>query len=249
MPQFANVLSSLLMSLPLVAVPALAIFGLPSAGSTSADGDEAGIALIKPSADLGDSTSHHDHHEGEHDDSIDFSFGEIQHAGGPGAELAHAKDSRRVVANAAGVRSAIATTSAHQGTLANSGGGVSLESSSTPVDPSAFSWANPRKSADDSTSGETENSSPVTPDRASGVAGATGTQSTNLACQKLLSRLRETGVKHFRLTNSDVAGKVFFCCSVRTSRNILQRFEAEAATPIAAVQDVLTQVESWQSTR
>jgi hypothetical protein len=87
----------------------------------------------------------------------------------------------------------------------------------------------------------------------SGIANSTeshlaqSAQTETLTWQQAVDRLNELGIRTFRLTpDSEQSGYRFVCLvtSVDDPR-ISRRFEAESIDPLAAVADVLAQVENW----
>ena len=75
-------------------------------------------------------------------------------------------------------------------------------------------------------------------------AGATA---SGLTWREAARRLEEVGITDFRLERGQSSDRFLFFCrfSPGGDARIIQRFEAEAAEPLAAVEDVLTQVEAW----
>ena len=238
MSQLTNTLSSLLMSLPLIAVPCLAIFGLPSPDADPASEEEMGIELGVPSG-LGKATAHP--HE---DHAHDSPFGSFQDA---------AATEEHVSANAAGNRAEIAPASGFQGAAANAAVGLDAEVASPHAHEEHDHAHEGHNHADEPSHGLETGENPFAEPAADQAVVETGamveTSASDPGWDAALAQLRELGIQQFHLTNSDLPGRFFFCCSLRTSRNILQRFEAEAGTPAEAARDVLAQVESWQSTR
>lgn len=69
--------------------------------------------------------------------------------------------------------------------------------------------------------------------------------------QAATARLKQFGIRDFHLTNGEADHHFLFTCRYVMPDNprVVRRFEAEASEPLAAVEDVLTQVETWLSTR
>jgi len=82
------------------------------------------------------------------------------------------------------------------------------------------------------------------------TAPAAAAQAAACSWEDAVQRLGELGIRDFHLTNGEVAGEFHFSCSVKEAkRNLTRRFEAEGATPVAAAADVLAQVEACFGTR
>lgn len=243
MSQITSVASSLLMSLPLIAVPCLALIQFPVADSLDAKEQiEIGGGLGEPSlgaADLGSD------------------------AGGPFGPLQNADAMGHVNANSTGERSPFSDAKT---VSANAARGLA----ETGLEASGVEHGHPHALGLDETAGGTPaqdalaDAGPAGPERnpflpeggeaepamtSSAGAAETASAEADPEWNRVLAELRELGVQQHQVTEGEVPGEVFFCCFVRTSRNILQRFEAEAATPADAARDVLNQVKSWQTTR
>lgn len=83
-------------------------------------------------------------------------------------------------------------------------------------------------------------------DEHSSTPAATPTAS-GLSWREASRRLEEVGITDFRLERGQSADRFLFFCrfSPGSDARIIQRFEAEAAEPLAAVEDVLAQVDAW----
>jgi hypothetical protein len=70
---------------------------------------------------------------------------------------------------------------------------------------------------------------------------------TGLTWREATRRLEEVGITDYRLERGDMSDRFLFVCrfSPGGDERIVQRFEAEAAEPLEAVENVLAQVESW----
>lgn len=74
------------------------------------------------------------------------------------------------------------------------------------------------------------------------VATASG-----LTWREATRRLEEVGIRDYRLERGESSDRFLFVCrfSPGDDERIVQRFEAEAIEPLEAVEDVLAQVEAW----
>jgi hypothetical protein len=66
----------------------------------------------------------------------------------------------------------------------------------------------------------------------------------------LMNRLAELGAEEPHLTKWGSSGQLYrFCCraSVDTAPTITRHFEAVAAEPLAAVENVIAKVEAWRT--
>lgn len=71
--------------------------------------------------------------------------------------------------------------------------------------------------------------------------------SSGLTWRAAARQLEEIGITNYRLERGHRADRFLFAClfSPGSDPRILQRFEAESTEPLAAVEDVLTQVDHW----
>ena len=71
---------------------------------------------------------------------------------------------------------------------------------------------------------------------------------TPLTWQSAVRWLNELGIHHYQLEPGQHENEFYFSCSFSPGNNsrITQRFEAEAAEPLRAVEKVLVQIENWQ---
>lgn len=245
MSQLTSVASSLLMSLPLIAVPCLALIQFPVADSLDAKEQiEIGGVLDESSlgaADLGSEAGQ--------------PFGPLQNADALGQVNANPTDSFGGLSDAKTVSANAARGLAETGLAAGDGKQDHNHPHALGLDDPAAGVHTHETTADANPTGEDHN--PFLPEATGAsekmpVGGAEASDSAlggDSELNHLLAELRELGVQQYQVAKSEVAGEVFFCCFVRTSQNILQRFEAEAATPSDAARDVLNQVKSWQTTR
>jgi len=74
-------------------------------------------------------------------------------------------------------------------------------------------------------------------------------QSPSLTWQQASTRLEELGIHHFDLVRGSRPGEFRFMCLVTSTDDprISRRFEAEAGDPLLAVERVLLQIESWNA--
>ena len=245
MSQLTSVVSSLLMSLPLIAVPCLALIQFPVADSLDAKEQiEIGGGLGESSLGAADFGS-----EGGQP------FGPLQNADALGHVNANPTDSFGGLSDAKTVSANAARGLAETGLAAGDGEHDHDHPHALGLDDPATGVHAHETLADANPIGIEHN--PFLPEatgaRENMPAGGADTSDSvpggGSELNQLLAELRELGVQQYQVAKSEVAGEVFFCCFVRTSQNILQRFEAEAATPSEAARDVLNQVKSWQTTR
>jgi len=66
-----------------------------------------------------------------------------------------------------------------------------------------------------------------------------------------VARLNALGIRDYQLQPGDRAGEFHFSCRFvsRTNPRVMQRFEAEAAEPLDAVERVLEQIDEWKGRR
>lgn len=74
-------------------------------------------------------------------------------------------------------------------------------------------------------------------------------QSSSLTWQQASTRLEELGIHHFDLVRGSRPGEFRFMCLVTSvdDPRISRRFEAEAGDPLLAVERVLLQIENWNA--
>lgn len=75
--------------------------------------------------------------------------------------------------------------------------------------------------------------------------------SRSLSWQQAVQRLNELGIHHFQLQPGRRSTEFHFSCSFQSPEHprIIHRFEAEADEPLNAVQNVIAQVENWHQRR
>lgn len=73
----------------------------------------------------------------------------------------------------------------------------------------------------------------------------------SLSWQDAIARLHELGIHHYQLEPGSIPSEFHFSCSLTPADNprVTHRFEAQADDPLHAVSDVLAQIEDWQSRR
>ncbi|MGD9854903.1 MAG: hypothetical protein AB7U20_08120 [Planctomycetaceae bacterium] len=85
-------------------------------------------------------------------------------------------------------------------------------------------------------------------DRSSGKASSPSAVLTDQTWHSAAGRLREMGIDDYRLERGNRNDSFLFICQFAPGgdHRIVQRFEAEAAAPMAAVQQVITQIDHWR---
>ena len=89
-------------------------------------------------------------------------------------------------------------------------------------------------------------------DRGADVSGAAGGPSSEARSWKAaVARLNALGIREYQLQPGEHPGEFHFSCRFvsRTNPRVMQRFEAEAAEPLDAVEQVLEQVDDWRGRR
>jgi hypothetical protein len=231
MSNAAGAVSSLLMSLPLVAVPCLAVFGLPSLGPPTADAStEESIELGSPVESAGKAA---------------VAFAPIVDAGKTPAEPSPFESFETAQSD----RRQIEPTSDHRGAAANRAVGLdhsvvprervpSPASNDIAISPDVFALA--------------DIAPPVTATAATkaAVTAPAAGASSSAGWEETVARLNGHGIREFHLTNGEVPGEFHFSCAIyERGRSVTRRFEAEGASPAEAAEDVLQQVEQWLATR
>jgi hypothetical protein len=238
MPNLAGAISSLLMSLPLIAVPCLAVFGLPSIGPATAEAeaddaielgpastataDALGAAAEKPPASAG--------------------FSPIVDA------ASTANSGAAFAAEPRADRQSIDRTSDRRGASANHAAGIEDDR------------AKPSSPAQESLGAATSSlENPFADVQAPAATAATSPRKTAAleaapaktqgSWEQVIARLKGKGAEEFYLANGETDGEFYFTCFFETGDNTTQRFEAEGATPLDAASTVLAEVEEWQGTR
>lgn len=223
MSNLTGALSSLLMSLPLIAVPCLAVFGLPSIGPATAEADaEEGLELGSVDG-LGRASS-------TPPKSSAGGFGEIVNADptSPPTSPFAIKQS--------GDRSEIDTTSIHLGSGANRPLGLDDEQPERKASPNTEPSA---KAVVDDAFGDV---------RAPEESPFGDAETDQQSWEEIVAELSAQGLE-FYLTSGETPGEYYFTCFIGTGANATQRFEAEGTSPTAAASAVLAEVEEWQASR
>lgn len=238
MPNLAGAMSSLLMSLPLIAVPCLAVFGLPSIGPATAEA-EADDAI-----ELGPSNS-------SAADALGSASEQPPAAAGfsPIVDAASASPPENAfAADARADRQSIDRTSDRRGATANHAIGID-DDRATAAPPASDSLGTAATSVAENPFADVQ--SPKTP-AADLLGEATSDESaatSHGSWEQVLARLKSKGVEEFYLANGETDGQFYFTCFFATGDKTTQRFEAEGATPLDAASTVLAEVEEWQGTR
>jgi hypothetical protein len=254
MSNLTGAISSLLMSLPLIAVPCLAVFGLPSIGPATAEAESDDAIELGSTSSLGEAAT-------KPPGTVASGFSPIVNAAPASTKpLAETNDA---VPFGTEDRSGLDQRSIRQGSGANLPRGLddaadraaSPEAAPTPVPPASPNAASPNAASPDAASpnaafaddafandafADVKSSSPATP---SGAASATAASSW----ESIVSQLNAKGITDFYMTNGEKPGEFYFSCSIVTGPKATQRFEAEAASPAAAASAVLAEVEQWQA--
>lgn len=224
MSNAAGMFSGALMTVSLLAVPCVAVFGLPSIGQAVTDTETKDGVALGETDDLGASAA---------SPAVTAeapAFAPMVDAGNSGAAAAVSFGDK-----AAADQPHLDPTSDRRGAAANTA--VGLEESpraQPPVEtaekPEDFPPRNVFESVEDTAS------------QAAPVQAA--------SWEAVVERLGGFGVRDFHLTNGEAPGQFYFTCSIKDARrNLTRRFEAEGASPVVAAEDVLAQVEECLGTR
>ncbi|MEX0700660.1 MAG: hypothetical protein WD069_01050 [Planctomycetales bacterium] len=83
------------------------------------------------------------------------------------------------------------------------------------------------------------------------LRAAPATEPQPLTWNAAVARLKQLGIREFRLSPGSRADAFHFSCSYTPQDNprITHRFEAEASEPLRAVEKVLAQIDEWQGLR
>lgn len=221
MSNAASMFSGALMTASLLAVPCVAVFGLPSVGKAVTDADaKDGIAL---GDDLGSPAA----------------------ASAPAATEAPAFAPMVDAATAAATAPPSSDDPAATGTLhldptsdrrgAAANMAVGLEEPPR-AQPAVKTAEMPEEPTSGNVFASVEDTQPAAPQPTS--------------WEDAVAKLSAFGVRDFHLTNGEAPGQFYFTCSIKEAgRNLTRRFEAEGASPVAAAEDVLVQVEECLGTR
>lgn len=234
MPNLAGAVSSLLMSLPLIAVPCLAVFGLPSIGPATAEAEADDAIELGPASASTDSLGV----ASEQPPAV-TGFTPIVDATST-APFDMTADTRAD-------RHGIDQTSDRRGALANHAVGIDDEP------------GNATPSADGSLGADTQmvenpfadvqppkmtKQVPTGDSTAPSVTPGNGQASV----EQIIAQLRSKGVEEYYLANGENDGEFYFTCFFETDDHTTQRFEAEGASPLDAASTVLAEVEEWHGT-
>ena len=234
----SGALSSLVMTLPLIAVPCLAVFGLPSLGPATADADaDAAVMLGESSPDAPDAPARPDASARPDADAADFAaaatpFGGIVDAAG---STGPAPASRHGFTD----RSEIDPTSDRRAAAANMAAGL---------DPPAAVAESFVRTADGKSAGSNPFAELADAGRSASPGNTPASQPPG-SWGEAVARLNTLGVHDFRVTTGEAAGSSHFSCALPIGTQTVRRFEAEAADPLAAMHDVLVQIEQFQRSR
>ena len=239
MPNLAGAISSLLMSLPLIAVPCLAVFGLPSMGPATAEAEaDDAIELGLSDSSAADALGH-----SSDQPPADGGFSPIVDAApATPADTQFAAESRND-------RRAIESTSDRRGASANHAIGIGEELASTlPPRPTGPATGTTTVAENPFADVQAE---VVTQASASSGRESADTTAASLqgSWEQVIAQLKNKGVEDFFLANGEADGEFYFTCFFNTGNNTTQRFEAEGVTPLDAASTVLAEVEEWQRTR
>jgi len=224
-------IATLLMFVPLVAVPLLAVFGVPKFPSLNAS----------PTEDVDDHFDEPDWGPGfdQHDSADVFASADSDSsfpAGGPppfetGGQSAPARGFSN---------DPFASESDPEWDLPPDAlNGWSLESQAAPGASAGGAPQDATSSAD---------SFPSNPDGSDAGATSAGDPFT---WQSAVQRLRDFGIEDYHLQPGHQPELFHFSCLLEPSDNpsVIHRFEAESSQPLEAVRDVVTQIESWVELR
>jgi len=238
MPNLAGALSSLLMSLPLIAVPCLAVFGLPSIGPATAEAEaddaiELGPAGSATTDALGAASEQ---------PPADAGFSPIVDAASVTPDHAFSAESRAD-------RQSIDRTSDRRGASANHAIGIDDDPGSAPpatamtdLGPATAALENPFADVQPPSKRDAAPKR-VAPEFESARSTRQG------SWEQVIAQLKSRGVEEFFLANGESDGEFYFTCYFATGDNTTQRFEAEGDSALVAASKVLAEVEAWQATR
>jgi hypothetical protein len=224
MSKVAGTLSSIVMTIPLLAVPCLAIFGLPSFGPAVAEAEtdtavqlaDGGGSLGQPAAPAAGSDPFAPIVDAAGAASAPNSIGSGTAAGQP--HLDETSDHRYAGANRA----------------------IGLEETRVAVAPAAPPAA---KSTDEPLKTPFRRVDDEPPAAPEAKAAASGSWETAVA------KLGALGASDVRAATGEVPGEFYCTCTLREGGRVTRRFESEAATKAAAAADLLAQVEACRDAR
>lgn len=257
-------LTTLLMLVPLIAVPALAIFGVPNVDGLNGSTDNSASA---PSKDDDLDAPADKPSRAVIDDDEDLGEGFIPTGeGSTNDPFLNGKEGGRRLD-----RSADASESDPLPGLERSRSRAPRSSANTPTEtpkPNRGEASAPRAELNSDLDDEIPFGNPPPRNEAPAAPrprGSRATQPRETAPRDLddartaaprdwqaaTARLKQFGIRDFQLTNGEGDHAFLFTCRYIMPDNprVVRRFEAESSEPLAAVEDVLTQVETWLSTR
>ena len=225
-------LATVLMSVPLAAIPLMAIFGIPQFTTVVASPDNAGRdIIIEPDANLGqplDSVSNHQRSTEIFDDAPPFSSNATVSA----PSLLNPFDSETS-------RGAAVTTDprSEQETAGN-----------TDVGTGGVDWPEQQFGAgqgDTLSDGHAIFADEIETD--STASASLPADPHPMSWRTATRRLQELGIDNYHLERGQSLESFLFVCSFEPAgtTNVVMRFEAEADEPLTAVNDVLEQIDRW----
>ena len=208
--------ATLLLVIPLAAIPLMAIFGIPEFAHVTASEDSSALGIVRrPSEDRRPDQNT----ATEYQDRAADLFAPQEHDRGQSAIAAPSSGSQFRI-------------------LASSG-----PEPAEPDDSVRFASAHAQRPSPRPTPTSTRQPA-AAQDLAGQLVGATA---SGLTWRDASRRLEEIGITDYRLERGHQVDQFLFVCrfSPGSDPRVVQRFEAESSQPLAAVEDVLTQVESW----
>ena len=244
---------TLLMSVPLAAIPLMAIFGIPQFAPVAASPDDEEITLGEPQSERGG----RDYHRRRSSDLLD----RIDDRERPGP-LSDApvydpfREEEEAIQEPADRgrqrrRAAIPESASPAGTADRSHSQALHATRNRTPERNANDWFNAADAADNTT----ELPESATPrSRAADGAGRfteTGVREvdtpTQLTWREAARELSDRGIESYRLERGHDAESFLFVGTLTPgdAPHVIMRFEAEAVEPLAAVSNVLDQVDAW----
>ena len=226
--------TTLLMLIPLVVIPLLAVFGVPEVSFKSA-GEGATVSV-----DSGP--------DGELSNDMFVPIQEQDPAAGaattpaPAAKPTQEDPFAMLGDPAAASASAQATVDSRNAGLPQANAAIDVASDRRPRPDAAVEAAN---------AGGSQLQSPFTQMQDEATVEGPDTTSASVTLESAVQRLRELGIRTYQLSPGESAEAFHFSCCLTSADNprIVRRFEAEAGEPLQAVVDVLGQVENWARTQ
>jgi hypothetical protein len=279
-------LATCLIFVPLVAVPLLAILGMPqlSTNAPASVGDDLKFAADETAQAAGNADLLAPVRISDSKTDAAVSLGEVRTASAesdPFAEFGRDADSARA-RKTSGVRS---PSSQRRQRWPNEGNGLPQKAllstdrlnddhaAGAPTDGSSTDrsfegHADPGDPASPKTSGarrdlpeaqavvalDTESVATASSPDGNAANGATADLSSSnrsLTWKRAVGRLNSLGIRDYQLQAGEREGEFNFSCRLisRTNPRVIHRFEAEAADPLDAVNQVLRQIDEWKSRR